>query len=266
MLALLSMLMIPAPPSLDIRGWSETNPVNGNAWTLYFEYLANILYALIIRRFPKWLLSIFVLMSAVLTLDLTLNLDLFGLLDGRTVEAYTVIGGWSMEKQSLYIGFARLLFPFFGGLLLSRFVNGRGFGAGLRPSHSFALAALLLALVLVMPRLGGEHQPVLNGIYEAFSILVAFPLIVSIGAFGGRLSGKSLSFCKWLGDISYPLYITHYALIFGVVNPWRANHPQAAFGQLLVLSAGSVALSVFVAHAAFKLYDEPVRNWLKSRF
>ena len=43
--------MIPLPHSMDIRGWAETNPLNGPAWSLQWEYLANILYALLFRRF-----------------------------------------------------------------------------------------------------------------------------------------------------------------------------------------------------------------------
>jgi ABC-type uncharacterized transport system permease subunit len=31
-----------------------------------------------------------------------------------------VIGGWSIDPQQLRIGFTRLLYPFFAGLLLSR--------------------------------------------------------------------------------------------------------------------------------------------------
>ena len=57
---LLSMLMIPAPTSIDIRGWSEMNANNGNAWTHCFEYFANLLYTLVIYRFSKMLLDIFV--------------------------------------------------------------------------------------------------------------------------------------------------------------------------------------------------------------
>jgi peptidoglycan/LPS O-acetylase OafA/YrhL len=38
--------MIPVTTSFDIRGWQETNPLNGPAWTLQWEYLANIMYAL----------------------------------------------------------------------------------------------------------------------------------------------------------------------------------------------------------------------------
>ena len=48
--------IVPMPASWDIRGWAETNPLNGPVWSLQWEYLANILYALVIRRFTKlWL-------------------------------------------------------------------------------------------------------------------------------------------------------------------------------------------------------------------
>ena len=38
--------LIPLPHTMDIRGWAETNPLNGPAWSLQWEYLANILYTL----------------------------------------------------------------------------------------------------------------------------------------------------------------------------------------------------------------------------
>ena len=78
LICLLGCTMLPALPSWDIRGRGETSPLNGPAWSLLYEYIANILYALVIRRFPKFVLGLFVAGAAVLTLDLTLNLDLFG--------------------------------------------------------------------------------------------------------------------------------------------------------------------------------------------
>ena len=78
LICLLGCTMLLALPSWDIRGWGETSPLNGPAWSLLYEYIANILYALVIRRFPKFVLGLFVAGAAVLTLDLTLNLDLFG--------------------------------------------------------------------------------------------------------------------------------------------------------------------------------------------
>src|ERR1700712_3497162 len=56
--------LLPLPPSMDIRGWGEMHPLNGPAWSLFFEYVANILYAVIVRRFSKTLLTILVVLSA----------------------------------------------------------------------------------------------------------------------------------------------------------------------------------------------------------
>ena len=42
--------LLPVPVSLDIRGWTEMHPLNGPAWSLFFEYIANILYAVLIRK------------------------------------------------------------------------------------------------------------------------------------------------------------------------------------------------------------------------
>jgi len=266
----LSMLMIPATPGMDIRGWAETNPINGNAWTLYFEYLANILYALVIRHFPKWLLAVFMAGTAVLTLDITLNIDMFGILADRHAEAYTVVGGWSTNLEQGYIGFTRLLYPFFAGLLISRIMTGRNKeGSSSQPLKcGFWLTALLLTVALVMPRVGGgpdEASGIFNGIYEALAILVLFPLIVWMGA-KSTVSGRSAKLCKWLGEISYPLYITHYGLVFGLLNPWHVAHPDASSSQLLFLSIGNIVLSIFIAQAALKLYDEPVRKWLTEKW
>ena len=44
-LFLIACTMIPVNASMDIRGWSETYPLNGPAWTLMLEYIANLLYA-----------------------------------------------------------------------------------------------------------------------------------------------------------------------------------------------------------------------------
>jgi peptidoglycan/LPS O-acetylase OafA/YrhL len=70
--------------------------------------------------------------------------------------------------------------------------------------------------------------------------------------------------CGFLGDISYPIYITHYPLIY-LYTAWVGDQhlslAQSYPGALLVFF-GSFAL----AYASLKLYDEPVRNWLKRRF
>lgn len=175
LVALLGLLMIPVPVSMDVRGWAEVSPINGSGWTLYFEYFANIIYALFIRRFPRWLLALFVAASAFLTLNVALGWDVFGTLGERPGTAYTMVGGWALTAPELTIGFTRLLFPFFAGLLLSRL------GWKIRVRGGFLWCSLLLVVLLAMPRVGGEAHGLWNGMYEAACILLFFPVVVLMG-------------------------------------------------------------------------------------
>lgn len=71
--------------------------------------------------------------------------------------------------------------------------------------------------------------------------------------------------CRLLGRISYPLYITHYPLIylyFAYVHGQAAVTPTAAAAWGAVLWAGAVTL----AYAYARWYDEPVRQWLTRRY
>ena len=259
LLLLLGCTMLPALASWDIRGQEETNALNGPTWSLMYEYIANILYALFIRRFSKTVLVFFVAVSAFFTLDLTLNLDVFGLLASRDYAKYTVIGGWSITPSQMYIGFTRLLYPFFMGLLVFRMNKLIKIKAG------FWWCSLLTAIILVMPRIGGEEHGWMNGVYEAFCILVMFPVIVAIGA-GSMITGKqSADLCQFLGDISYPIYITHYTLVY-MQTAWVSNHPDAPLGTNICLSVATFIFSIGVAHACLKLFDIPVRNWLQKRY
>lgn len=59
-----------------------------------WEYVANILYALFVRRLGLKILMAFVVLSAFLTVDLAMNVDTFSMLEARVYEKYTVIGGF----------------------------------------------------------------------------------------------------------------------------------------------------------------------------
>lgn len=244
---LVGFTLIPLPISMDIRGWQEMHPLDGPCWSLFFEYIANILYALFVRKFSKTLLSIFVFLFACLLIQY--------LVMGPKGD---VIGGWSLDSTQLHIGLIRMLFPFFAGVLLSRY------GKLIRIKGAFWICSLLLIIIFCVPRIGGQQHLWMNGLYESFCIIVLFPLIVSIGA-GGSLNGKhSTQTNKFLGDISYPIYITHYPLIYTFVA-WVTNNKVPIekgiwVGLLLVM------VSITIAYACLKLYDEPVRNWLTNRF
>lgn len=56
---LFSWLMIPAMPGMqrEVRGNGEMFPLNGPCWSLFFEYIGNIIYAFIMRRLPTRVLA-----------------------------------------------------------------------------------------------------------------------------------------------------------------------------------------------------------------
>lgn len=258
LMMLLAFTMIPALPSMDIRGWVETNPLNGPTWSLMWEYIANVLYAVFVRRFSKIMLIFFVAFAAFLTLNLTLNWDVFGLLAARKAEAFTAIGGWSITPEQLFVGISRLLYPFFAGLLISRV------GKLINVRAGFWWCSFSVVLLLVFPRLGGAGAAWHNGLYEAVSIILLFPLIVSMGA-GSHVTGRSARVCKFLGAISYPLYITHYPLIYMQIA-WAQAHPDAPRGMIIFVGVAVFISSIAIAYACLKLYDEPVRAWLKEHW
>ncbi|WP_373564942.1 acyltransferase family protein [Sphingobacterium sp. E70] len=148
------------PLSLDIRGWQEMHPLNSVGWSLFFEYIANILYAIGIRKLSKTALAILVLISAVALAHLAI-----------TSPNGDVSGGWTLNMEQLRIGFTRTMYPFFAGLLLSRVTKAT------RIKYSFLYCSLLLAIVLYMPRIGGAENLWMNGVYESICIIIIFPLL-----------------------------------------------------------------------------------------
>jgi peptidoglycan/LPS O-acetylase OafA/YrhL len=244
---LIGCTLIPLPVSMDIRGWQEMHPLNGPAWSLFFEYVANILYALVLRRLSNRWMSVLVFLAGVFLLHFAVS-----------SPQGDVIGGWSITAKQLNIGFARLLYPFLGGVLLMR-LNWR-----LNIRGGFAVCSLLLAAALCLPRAGSPLHVWQNGLYDALCILLVFPLIVAAGAGSDESGGWPQRLSRFLGDLSFPLYITHYPLIY-IQTQWVIQkHPTNTQSVL-----GGVALfvaAVSIAYACLKLYDEPVRRWLSAKF
>jgi len=263
---LTDLLLIPTGPAIDVRGWGEITSFNGPSWSLMFEYWGNILYAFIFRRLSKAVLAALCVCSAFFTMDLALGWDVFGIFPE---EKYNLVGGWILNGPHMYTGFVRLLYPYLCGILISRILAGRASetnpsGSPLGIRNAFWWLAAVVAMALAMPCIGGETG-VADGLYQCIVVWFVFPLVVIIGAGSVITSTRTSKICKFLGDISYPLYIVHYPvamLQFG----WIRRNPDAPLWMHIGVFISIYVISVILAYGALRLFDEPVRKWLSAHW
>ena len=86
-----------------------------------------------------------------------------------------------------------------------------------------------------------------------------------MGAGSSIIGEKSTKVCSFLGEISYPLYITHYPIMYMQMN-WAWSNPDAPLYAHVTVAISTVALSIGMAYAFLKLYDLPVRKWLTEKW
>lgn len=247
LITLIGYTLIPVPPSMDIRGWNEMHPLNGPAWSLFLEYIANILHALILRKLSKVILSILVFIAAAALIHLAV-----------TSPMGDLIGGWSVEPEQLRIGFTRLLFPYMAGMLLRRVVKI------IKVNNSFLICSILLVLVLSLPRIGGHNLLWINGLYDSLTVILVFPIIIYLGASGDVKTKIGDKLCTFLGDISYPIYIIHFPFVY-IFYAWVTDN-NIPITQGILVGIAILAFTLVLSYLSLKYYDEPVRKWLAKRF
>lgn len=244
---LLNALLIPCTPGMEVRGLGEMYPLNGPTWSLFFEYIGNLLYALFIRKLSTRWLTVLVVLAGC------------GLASFAIAGPYgDICAGFQLTGTEFTGGFLRLLFSFSAGLLMSRVFKPT------KIKGAFWLCSLSIIVLLSVPRLGGAEHLWMNGIYDTLCFAVFFPLIVFLGASGKTTDKYTIRICKFLGDISYPLYMVHYPFIY-LYYAWVKNE-NLTFAQSLPGAIALVVGSVLLAYACLKLYDEPVRKYLTKRF
>ena len=165
--------------------------------------------------------------------------------------------GFALTEENILGGSLRLMFAFPAGLLLSRIF---------KPVHvrgAFWIGGIAVVAISSVPRLGGSEHLWMNGIYDAVCAIVLFPAIVWLAASGKTTDRITTRVCKFLGDISYPLYMVHYPFIY-LYYAWVKNE-NLTFTESLPGAAALVVGSVLLAWGCLKLYDEPVRRFLSKR-
>ncbi|WP_338840738.1 acyltransferase [Flavobacterium ginsenosidimutans] len=228
-----SIFLIPFPVIAD-RGFNLFS-FNAPAWSLFWEYIANIVYAFVLYRIGRSFLLLLTILSAVAICYVGYN-------------SGNLIGGWS--GPTFWDGCARISYSFLAGLLIYRsnwvIKNKLGFGG----------LTFLLLLAFIMPF--SEW----NWISEPLVVLLYFPLLISFGA-GAILKPGLKKACVFSGKISYPLYMTHYAVLWMFGNYYTNFKSDTT--QLTLIVITSVALLVGFAYLVMVVYDIPLRNYLNAK-
>ncbi len=251
---LLTMCMIPAVPGVpyEVRGNGEMFPLNGPSWSLFFEYLGNILYALFMRRMSTKVLAGFTVLLGVL----------HGWFFIGNVSGYDMIGvGWTIDAVNFWGGLVRMLFPFSMGMLLARTFRPK------KVKGAFWICSIVLLALFAVPYIPSEGALSLNSLYEYVCIAGIFPVLVWLGASGSSTvteEGWTGRVNKFLGDLSYPLYIVHYPIMY-IFYAWLIRNDVYSFSGCWALALTVIAASLVLAVLCLKFYDVPVRKWLSKK-
>ena len=177
------------------------------------------------------------------------------------VSGYDMIGvGWTLDGLNFLGGSLRMLFPFSLGMLLSR--NFKPF----QMRGAFWICSIVLLILFCVPYIKVDAAPIsFNGLFEAACIILIFPVLVWLGASGKTTDKRSTKICKFLGDISYPLYAVHYPIMY-LFYAWLIDNELYTFFEVWPVALAVYIGSIVVAFLCLKLYDEPVRKWLGKKF
>lgn len=188
----------------------------------------------------------------------------YAILDGlRGVAALTVIWyhvfeGFATSPLDQKFNHGYLAVDFF--FILSGFVVGYAYDdrwAGRRAGGGMRMRDFLKRRIVRL-----HPMVVLGSVLGAVCVTCIFPVLVYMGASGRISEGLPMKVCRFLGDISYPVYIIHYPFMY-LFYAWTFTGVpfSTAWPWAVAVFAGSIVL----AYILLKVYDDPLRRWLGSR-
>jgi len=222
---LYSCLLLPAPAT-----WGCIHVLQGQLWTLQYIYLANILYAFVLRHLKTWMLALLAVAAAVLSYKVGFA--------HHGLEA-----GWMLKEDHVIIALTRMAFPVLAGMVIAR----RGWKI---PLGNFALpvTAVILGVIFVVPHIADAFW---SGFFDATVTVIGIPLVLMM-AIGGRIdNARVASVCRFLGRYSFPLYATHYPFR-NVMMRWLRAHPDAPDAHCIAVAVGTAVVMLVFAWAAMK--------------
>jgi peptidoglycan/LPS O-acetylase OafA/YrhL len=247
--AALNVFYIPFPNALTL--YHETGqifPANPPAWSLFFEMVASGAFLLLVGLSRRSLLVVVVLCYVTM-----IAAGIHYRHGGTWIEVHC-----GYYTSNLPGGLPRVGFGFSLGMLLQQLARDDIAGSRIRaligrlPYPSFLLYAATL-VIFHIPRTA-------HGLFPLLALATIIPAVVFVGAQMHLRPGLELNVAKFLGWISYPIYCVHYPFVRLVTFMRDRGHGSG----FLLMTAGT-AVSLVVAMALTRWYEEPVRAWLSAR-
>jgi len=204
-------------------------PFNDPAWSLFFELFVNILFFAYIVWGRKIKLTWLVVFATCIFVV-------------GTYFTKIINPGWS--ASNFLLGFPRVIAEFFLGMLIYQLQDKY-------KAQHLRYVVIVFSIVTIGFFISIAKIGLLNA-------LVFAPILIALAA-KVEVSGKGVDVCKFLGDISYPLYITHFP-IYRLLVATPALKECQPIVSVLVISAISLSLSV-----VFVWVDLRIRKAINAR-
>jgi peptidoglycan/LPS O-acetylase OafA/YrhL len=227
-------LMIPYPLVHD--RYFNLFHLNAPSWSLFWEYIANVIYALVLVKLRNKILWVLVVIGAALIIY-------------ETSKSGNISYGWGGDN--ITAGAIRVFYSFTAGMLVYRL------GWVIKSRLGFVAVSLLTLAALMFP-----FSNKWNYITESVIVILYLPLLVSLGA-GATLRPAFTKICKFSGELSYPLYMVHYPFIW-IFFSYLEKYKPAMDEKAVIIPIATILLIVF-AWLVLKFIDEPIRKCLKNR-
>ncbi|NLS16548.1 acyltransferase [Rhizobium sp. P40RR-XXII] len=239
---LTTVFMLPSPSFLTRSAgdiWA-LYPLNGPAWSLFWELLANLVFALALFRLTTRSLILIAASSLALLIGsvfLHKSLDL----------------GW--EWRSVDGGFARVFFSFTLGMIIYRLRSSTAFGWTMN-SYAALLPIVAISALLFLPTYSLKYALV-------FCILIS-PLIVLAGTML-ELPARLQRLGIFLGYLSYPIYMCHrgFTEIYGHLMR-DVQLPQPIYIAIYLVAISVIAFLSAKLAAILVKYASPWKGAPKS--
>jgi peptidoglycan/LPS O-acetylase OafA/YrhL len=219
------LAMMPMPIGHDLF------PLNGPAWSLFFEMVVNLVFAGLLWRVRSRQLAT---MMAIAALILAMRVS---------PDDYLNLG-WSSATFSF--GAIRAFYGFSAGILIWRVAREETRPPGLSALMPLAIVAAILTW----------RAPAYRAAWEIACVLVVLPLIVGFAARVEPPQALRRLFAV-AGDLSYPLYAIHWPALALAL-------PLTAWFSPRLLAFGVIPMLVLLAWLAGRYLDAPVRRALRQ--